>query len=691
MLVWCAETAIVTAILSLVVLAVSRFRSVTPSVKHALWLVVLVKFATPPFLCWPWAVDWRSLEWTPSWRTTAESDVSAQERVTAASADSPLTDLPPPDSLSRGEPDTEQRDGSPEARRIAAASGGPTAAAADLTPAPPLFATVPTVAPEGRAVSWRRSLPSAAPIMRGVLIVWLVVSVAIAIAQAIRIVRFRRRLRSAIPAPDFLIDEACRIGHLLGVSVPEVLVVDNLGTPMLWCLARPQLLLPTNLVRTLAVASWRGILTHELAHLRRRDHWVARLELATGLIWWWNPLYWLTRSRIDAEAELACDAWVVWAQPKDRLTYAEALFDICSNLSQAKPIASMLGVAGSGRFFERRLMMILHNCAPCRLSLLGLAAACLLHVAAVPSWSTAKLVDLDPEDTPIAAAAGLPAVDALACSADDDDKDDKTLKPAADDDDADDADDEDDDDDDDDDDDQAEAALSRAKAQAAAAQARVEAIERKIEAARGRKQEKPKHKAKPTKGAKPGSRLDPDVDLSGLEKNLESKLGEGSEFAKHMEKLGKELESKLGSGSEFEKKMEKLGETIGKKMESKFGPGSDFEKKMQKLGKELESKFGEGSEFAEKMKALGKEMESKFGPGSEFEQKMKKLGEELKEKHHAGADVAKHLQEKAGSSADAASKAHSAKDLQRQRRIKELEARVAELIEQIKELKSRTD
>ena len=106
---------------------------------------------------------------------------------------------------------------------------------------------------------------------------------------------------------------------------------------MLWCLGRPKLLLPTRLVKTLPLDRWRGILTHELAHLRRGDHWVSRLELAAGLIWWWNPLYWLTRARLDAEAELACDAWVVWALPKDRLTYAEVLFDICSTLSPAKP------------------------------------------------------------------------------------------------------------------------------------------------------------------------------------------------------------------------------------------------------------------------------------------------------------------------------------------------------------------
>src|SRR4029079_11269614 len=136
--------------------------------------------------------------------------------------------------------------------------------------------------------------------------------------------------------PDVLVEEAEEIGRQLEVRVPELLVVPALGTPMLWCLGRPKLLLPAPLVKTLPLDRWRGILTHELAHLRRGDHWVSRIELAAGLLWWWNPLYWLVRARLDAEAELACDAWVVWTLPKDRLAYAEVLFDICSTLSLAR-------------------------------------------------------------------------------------------------------------------------------------------------------------------------------------------------------------------------------------------------------------------------------------------------------------------------------------------------------------------
>jgi beta-lactamase regulating signal transducer with metallopeptidase domain len=179
---------------------------------------------------------------------------------------------------------------------------------------------------------------------------------------------------------------------------------------LLWCLGRPVLLLPAILVQSLEAERWRGILAHELAHLRRCDHWVSRLELVAGLVWWWNPLYGLTCRRLEAEAELACDAWVVWALPRDRLTYAESLFCICAALSLAKPPAPALGVAGAGRLFERRLTMILRDRVRCRLSAPSILTAVLLSILALPAWTIAMpgRPDADADRAPAAASASDP-------------------------------------------------------------------------------------------------------------------------------------------------------------------------------------------------------------------------------------------------------------------------------------------
>ena len=216
---------------------------------------------------------------------------------------------------------------------------------------------------------------SGAAVERGLLVAWLVVTGLLGAGQAWRILRFRRRLRLAVPAPDDLVAEAERIAG--AVRRPGARAA---GRPRAWARRCSGAWAgPSSCSRaagqdprpaTDGAASWPTSWPTSAAATTGSagSSWLA------GLLWWWNPLYWLTRARLDAEAELACDAWVVWALPKDRLAYAETLFDIGSALSRAGSPAPALGVAGSGRFLERRLTMILHERVPCRLSPLALLA-----------------------------------------------------------------------------------------------------------------------------------------------------------------------------------------------------------------------------------------------------------------------------------------------------------------------------
>ena len=87
---------------------------------------------------------------------------------------------------------------------------------------------------------------------------WVLGAVGLGLVQASRIVRFRSRLRDAVPAPAWLVEEAEAIGARLGVRTPEVLAVPDLGTPMLWCLGRPKLLLPCHLIKSLEASPVAG-------------------------------------------------------------------------------------------------------------------------------------------------------------------------------------------------------------------------------------------------------------------------------------------------------------------------------------------------------------------------------------------------------------------------------------------------
>jgi hypothetical protein len=134
--------------------------------------------------------------------------------------------------------------------------------------------------------------------------------------------------------------------------------------------------------------SRRCVLLHELAHLRRRDHWVSWLELVGACLYWWNPLFWFVSRQVHENAELACDAWVVDTLPGARRAFAEALIEVAQVMSTKGAPVPALGLgSGRRRDFERRLLMIMCAGVPCKLSVRGLVVVGLLALAALPGWS----------------------------------------------------------------------------------------------------------------------------------------------------------------------------------------------------------------------------------------------------------------------------------------------------------------
>lgn len=383
MLWWFTEATLVAGVLALAAGLAARFRlfRIGPAARHALWVVVLLKLLTPPLVSAPWAV--RVGAPTPARGGAAEgSTIDPKVLDLALVTNDAGTDVAGPDALEADV--TEVALGLPDVSDLLFV---------DATEAAPVQGLVIEGPAAAATAAWRSRIDSDVA-GRWLLWTWVAATAIVALVQTARIVRFARRLRSGKPAPAWIVEETERLAERMGVRVPRALVVPGLGVPMLWCLGRPVLLLPEHLVESLDADRWRGVLAHELAHLRRGDPWFGRLALVAGLVWWWNPLFWLVRRRLEAEAELACDAWVVWTLPDDRLTYARTMLEICESLCRtaAPPLAPALGGNDSGRFFERRLNMILNDRVPCRLSWPGLIAPGLLVLIGLPSWTVASAV-----------------------------------------------------------------------------------------------------------------------------------------------------------------------------------------------------------------------------------------------------------------------------------------------------------
>jgi beta-lactamase regulating signal transducer with metallopeptidase domain/archaellum component FlaC len=219
----------------------------------------------------------------------------------------------------------------------------------------------------------------------------------------VRIMRFERLMQEIDPAAEEWQARTALLAGRLGLyEAPSLCLVPGRVPPMLWAIGgRPRLLVPSELWSETSVDQRTALLLHELAHLKRRDHWVRWLELIVGGLYWWHPAVWWGRRLLREAEEQCCDAWVVWAMPQGAKTYATALLAAIEFVSGARtaPAASS-AASGNGHVscLKRRLKMIVRARTPrglCwggRLAVLG-TAALLLPLA--PSWGQKSELDRD--------------------------------------------------------------------------------------------------------------------------------------------------------------------------------------------------------------------------------------------------------------------------------------------------------
>lgn len=107
-----------------------------------------------------------------------------------------------------------------------------------------------------------------------------------------------------------------------------VLLCDNIYqseavvSPFVLGLIKPKIYLSFNMNEQ----NMEHVIAHELAHIRRKDHWWKPLGFLILTIHWFNPLIWLSYILLCRDIELACDEKVVKELDNEqRADYSEAL------------------------------------------------------------------------------------------------------------------------------------------------------------------------------------------------------------------------------------------------------------------------------------------------------------------------------------------------------------------------------
>ncbi len=330
------------AVLAIVVGVACRWGRFRPAICHALWLVVLFKLLLPPVIAWP--VSLQSPPPPPKVQPAVTQTVTVVREVPAPAWDMPKV-VPVP--------------------RVVA------------SPAPPPVHKAPS------PFTWRNASILLA-------IVWGIGSLLTLALHLHRIRRFRSLVKQARPAPDWLRQWTDELAATFGVRAPVVMVAPGIASAVVWNPWRPRIFVSADLLDSVGRDGWKGILAHELAHLKRRDLWVGWLELAASCLWWWNPLLAPVRRRLHLYTELACDAWVLWALPESGSHYAEVLYRIVSCETGRQESVPAFGMAaGPAAAFKTRLSLLLQGGVACRMPGRALAAIIALLLVALPSLSTA--------------------------------------------------------------------------------------------------------------------------------------------------------------------------------------------------------------------------------------------------------------------------------------------------------------
>jgi len=358
MISWMLQNAASVALLTAAIALVCKLCRLSPPLRHALWLIVLVKLMTPPLVSWHWPIP----------------DVTSYLRTVI-----PVSDQSVAGSMKSLAGLTE----SAAAREFSQETRGASGRIVDSGK------REKTKWRGVAVVHWTQSvgLADRRRLMPALFGIWLLGALALAVRQMADILRFRRRLARAKPAPELEI-RLLGIASQLRVKCPKVAILADLKQPVLWCIGRPMLVWPATLDEPFLRQSGRSVMAHELAHLRRRDHWVCWLTLFAGWLWWWYPLYWYVRRKMEENAELSCDAWAVWFQPDFRRAYAEAVVEVWK---QGAPAIGSVPAFITGRaphkLLERRLSMIMRANVPRKLSAYKAVLVALVAAVVLPIWS----------------------------------------------------------------------------------------------------------------------------------------------------------------------------------------------------------------------------------------------------------------------------------------------------------------
>ncbi len=183
-----------------------------------------------------------------------------------------------------------------------------------------ILAILPAQISEDRALVLARDInyaPKAT--VRAILAgIWFVGTALMLMRLAAAWYRIRRICRSAEQ-----ISQSADFAKLSGKKT-RILLTSEVSSPVCLGLLRSVIILPREIYSNCTPEDLQMILTHELAHIQRRDCWISLFQRFMEAVLFFHPLVWYASSRLTQEREQICDNYVL-AQGVSPTNYAGLL------------------------------------------------------------------------------------------------------------------------------------------------------------------------------------------------------------------------------------------------------------------------------------------------------------------------------------------------------------------------------
>lgn len=393
---WLVSNAITASLLAVVALAVGYAFPRRPALAHACWLLVLLKFLTPPIYVFSFSMPNEAatipalvvkVELPQTLPVPGSNEVVFTQPAPVFDIDQLALALSPLNQLLTFVP-SDTAVSLPEPMPVA----------------PPEQTTTATV-PDTPVITWSAWLLSlwntwASTLVFTIQCIALLGTTYLLVVTLIRMIHFENLLQLARPAPAPVNQLMNNLAKPLQLKhLPKIVISSGKVGPLLWQRWNtPIIVLPAGLVETLSSEELSTVLAHELTHYRRGDPFWRYLELVAVASYWWLPTSWLASARLRQAEEECCDAAVIAALPDGVASYAQALVRSLHFVTEpSSPCPALSSGLGPVTLLKRRLSMLPMNVER-RLGLRGWLF--MMAVAALALPFGVSLAQADDDDTP---------------------------------------------------------------------------------------------------------------------------------------------------------------------------------------------------------------------------------------------------------------------------------------------------